>query len=85
MKKSSGKQPTVENGHLKKPAVLAAFKGSASVTKACEIADICRDRFYRWLKEDLEFRESFAVFRQGTAETQRHAFVLRQNSSGTTK
>lgn len=26
MKQSSGKQPTVENGHLKKPAVIAAFK-----------------------------------------------------------
>lgn len=64
MKQSSGKQPTVENGHLKKPAVIAAFKGCASVTKACEIADICRDTFYRWLKEDPEFREAFEKSRE---------------------
>lgn len=68
MKQSSGKQPTVENGHLKKPAVIAAFKGCASVTKACEIADICRDTFYRWLKEDPEFREAFEKSREEAAQ-----------------
>jgi hypothetical protein len=36
--------------------VLWAFKKCASVTEACEIAEISRDTFYRWLKEDLEFK-----------------------------
>ena len=33
-----GKKTPSENGHLKKPVVLSAFKKRASVTKACEFA-----------------------------------------------
>lgn len=57
-----------ENGHLKKPAVLAAFKGCASVTKACEIADICRDTFYRWLREDADFNKAYQAAREQAIE-----------------
>lgn len=57
-----------ENGHLKKPAVLAAFKGCASVTKACEIVDICRDTFYRWLREDADFKKAYQAAREQAIE-----------------
>jgi hypothetical protein len=46
-KSNRDRETSDENGHLKKPAVLAAFKGCASVTKACEIVDICRQALIR--------------------------------------
>jgi hypothetical protein len=61
MKPSSGGKTPDLNGHLRKPAVLSAFKKCASVAKACEIADICRDTFYRWLKEDPEFKTAYEL------------------------
>ena len=57
-----------ETGHLKKPAVLAAFKGCASVTKACEIVDISRDTFYRWLREDADFKKAYQAAREQAIE-----------------
>jgi hypothetical protein len=64
MKQSNARKSSVENGHLKKPAVLAAFRGCANITRACQIADICRDTFYRWLKEDPEFRAAYEDSRE---------------------
>jgi hypothetical protein len=63
MSRTRRKSP-VENGHLKKAAVLGAFKGCANITRACQIADICRDTFYRRLKEDPEFRAAYEDSRE---------------------
>ena len=40
----------------------------ASVTKACEIADICRDTFYRWLREDADFKKAYQAAREQAIE-----------------
>ena len=64
MKPSSGGKTPIENGHLKKTAVLSAFKNCANVTRACEIADIARATFYGWLKEDPGFKASYEAARE---------------------
>ena len=66
----SQKKPKVpiENGHLKKPAVLAAFKNCANVTQACKSVDICRDTFYRWLREDPDFKAAYQESREQAIE-----------------
>jgi hypothetical protein len=47
-----------ENGHLKGPAVLAAFKTCARITRACKMDGISPDTFYRWLMEDEAFKKT---------------------------
>ena len=51
---------TNERGVSKKPAFLAAFVTTASVTKAAAAADIERTLHYRWLEEDSEYAAAFA-------------------------
>ena len=53
-----------ENGHLKEPAVLAAFKTCARVTRACRMPGISRDTFYRWLREDTAFKKAYEAARE---------------------
>jgi transposase-like protein len=67
----SGKKPAEAAdtiGHLKKPAVLEAYKGCANVSKACGIVGIARDTFYRWLKEDPKFKDDYEAAREQAIE-----------------
>ena len=57
-KKSNRDQETPTKTQVKKPAVLSAFQMCASVTRACTMAGISRDTFYRWLKQDVAFKEA---------------------------
>lgn len=42
----------------KKKAVINAMEKSMGiVTQACKLADISRETFYRWMREDDEFQE----------------------------
>lgn len=42
----------------KKKAVINAMEKSMGiVTQACKLADISRETFYRWMREDDEFKE----------------------------
>jgi hypothetical protein len=83
MKKPSrgGKTP-VENGHLKKAAVLSAFKNCANVTRACEIADIARATFYSWLKEDPEFKAAYEAAREEAVEVLEDEAIRRATVGG---
>src|SRR6516225_7944404 len=83
MKKPSrgGKTP-VENGHLKKTAVLSAFKNCANVTRACEIADIARATFYGWLKEDPEFKAAYEATREEAIQVLEDEAIKRATIGG---
>ena len=42
-----------------KKAVLLALEGTLGViTKACQIADVSRTQFYKWVKDDSDFAEA---------------------------
>lgn len=43
----------------KKAAVIAAYKETCSVTKACLTADVHRRNHYDWLKFDPEYKAAF--------------------------
>lgn len=45
-------------------AFLAAFSGCGRVSRAAEIAEICRDDHYRWMKDDPTYPERFEATRQ---------------------
>ena len=78
---TSGKTP-IENGHLKKQAVLSAFKNCANVTRACEIADIARATFYSWLKEDPEFKAAYEAAREEAVEVLEEEAIRRATIGG---
>jgi hypothetical protein len=82
MKPSSGGKTPIENGHLKKQAVLSAFKNCANVTKACEIADIARATFYGWLKEDPEFKAAYEAAREEAVEVLEDEAIRRATVGG---
>ena len=82
MKPSRGGKAPDLNGHLKKPAVLSAFKKCASVTKACEIADISRSSFYEWLKEDPEFKAAYEAAREEAIQVLEDEAIKRATIGG---
>ena len=82
MKPSRGGKTPDMNGHLKKPAVLSAFKKCASVTKACEIADISRSSFYEWLKEDPEFKAAYEAAREEAVQVLEDEAIRRATIGG---
>jgi hypothetical protein len=45
----------------KKAAMLRVYMDTASVTRACKIVGINRERHYTWLKEDPDYKAAFAV------------------------
>jgi hypothetical protein len=49
-----------KRGISKKPAFLAAFATTASITRAAAAATIDRTLHYRWLEEDAEYAAAFA-------------------------
>jgi hypothetical protein len=81
-KPSSGGKPPIENGHLKKTAVLSAFKNCANVTRACEIADIARATFYGWLKEDPEFKAAYEAAREEAVQVLEDEAIRRATIGG---
>ena len=66
----------------KKAAVLAAFKKCASVTRACEIADIARATFYGWLKDDPEFKAAYEAAREEAVEVLEEEAIRRATIGG---
>jgi hypothetical protein len=83
---SGGKTPSPGKtpggyGHLKKQAVLSAFKNCASVTKACEIADIARATFYGWLK-DPEFKAAYEAAREEAIQVLEDEAIKRATIGG---
>jgi hypothetical protein len=82
MKPSSGGKTPIENGHLKKTAVLSAFKNCANVTRACEIADIARATFYGWLKEDPGFKASYEAAREEAVQVLEDEAIKRATIGG---
>jgi hypothetical protein len=59
MKKSG--RITDQTVEAKKAAFLRVFEDTASVTRACKIVGINRERHYTWQKEDPEYKAKFAV------------------------
>jgi hypothetical protein len=57
-----------ERGVSKKPAFLAAYVKTASVSKAARAAKIERSLHYRWLREDTEYAAAFATARLEAGE-----------------
>ena len=53
---------------LKKPAVIAAFKATCSVTRACEISGVSRQAHYDWLKSDPAYLEAFEASKDEAAQ-----------------
>jgi len=82
MKPSRGGKTPDMNGHLKKPAVLSAFKNCANVTRACEIADIARATFYEWLKEDPEFKAAYEATREEAIQVLEDEAIKRATIGG---
>jgi hypothetical protein len=82
MKPSSGGKPPVGNTHLKKAAVLAAFKNCANVTKACELVDIARATFYGWLRDDPEFKAAYEASREEAIQVLEDEAVRRATVGG---
>ncbi len=56
-------------GVPKKPAFLAAFVLTASVTKAAKAAKVERGMHYRWLEEDEAYRAAFEGAKEQAAQT----------------
>ncbi len=54
--------------HPLQRAFLAAFRETANVRRACEVAKVGRSSHYRWLKEDLEYREAFDLAKECAAD-----------------
>ena len=50
--------------HIKKRAFLAAFSEVGTVTRAAEIAGVCRKSHTNWLKADPDYVEAFALAEQ---------------------
>lgn len=50
---------TVATRAARQRAVLAAFRTTASVTRACKAAEVSRRQHYVWLAEDAEYRQAF--------------------------
>ena len=82
MKQASGGKIPIENGHLKKPAVIAAFKNCANVTKACELVDIARATFYGWLKDDPEFKAAYEAAREEAIQVLEDEAIKRATIGG---
>lgn len=52
----------------KKPAMIAAFKSTCSVSRACEIAGIARMTHYLWMHTDPAYAEAFEASRDEAAQ-----------------
>jgi hypothetical protein len=61
-------QPQPERRSLLKPAFIAAFTKTASITRAAEAAGCTRRLHYRWLHEDPEYAAEFAQARLEAGE-----------------
>lgn len=59
---------SVEKGLSKKPAFLAAYVVTASVTEAAAAAKVERCLHYRWLEEDPQYAKDFAAARKQAGE-----------------
>ena len=82
MKPSRGGKTPDMNGHLKKAAVLAAFKNCANVTKACELVDIARATFYGWLRDDPEFKAAYEASREEAIQVLEDEAIKRATIGG---
>lgn len=57
-KKEKEPKKSKRQSKMKKRAVLLAYEKSlGNVSNACKSVGIARETFYRWLKEDPEFKE----------------------------
>lgn len=59
---------TTERGLSKKPAFLAAYRVTASITKAAAAAKLERSMHYRWLDEDPDYAKAFEATRREAGE-----------------
>lgn len=48
--------------------IIAALRNGETICRACELADIVEDTFYRWLKEHSEFSEEVKKAKQYAKE-----------------
>ena len=64
----------------KKPAFLAAFRASASITKAAKAAKITRHLHYDWLADDPEYAAAFDAAKEDAAQTLEDEAVRRAHA-----
>ena len=73
--------------HIKKETLINALEQSLGVvTVACKKADIPRSTYYKWLKEDKEFREQVKQIENVAldfAESQLHKQIADNSTSAT--
>ena len=73
--------------HLKKEAILKALENSLGVvTTACKQTNIPRSTFYKWMKEDEEFRQQVQEIENVAldfAESQLHQQISDNSTAAT--
>lgn len=73
--------------HIKKEALLTALEKSLGVvTLACKNADIPRSTFYKWLKDDAEFRHKVKLIEDialDFAESKLHQQIAENSTPAT--
>ena len=72
--------------HYKKKVLEALEKSFGVVTTACKAANVGRTQFYKWCKDDLEFKKQVDDIQNialDMAESQLHKQILKGNTSAT--
>ena len=73
--------------HIKKALLLQALEKSLGVvTVACKAADIPRSTYYKWMKEDADFKQQVADIADVAldfAESQLHAQISEGSTAAT--
>ena len=73
--------------HIKKEALLKALEQALGVvTVACKKSDIPRSTYYKWLKDDVEFRKQVQEIENVAldfAESQLHNQIQKNNTAAT--
>ena len=60
-----GKSDRTDKNYDKKQTIIDNLANGTTIISACKNADITPDTFYRWYKEDKEFREGIENAKKG--------------------